>query len=232
MSEETTKIVLPPSAEKKMYPLYLNGEIDNSTYTAFANTLSAAAATEKRDRIILNLSSVGGCSLSSLCAVDVLKAWPKEYVVIAGGMVASAATYILASGNFRLAYTHAAFLFHPAVSTMEFRNKAEATSALRHLDNCDDAYYKIYQECIGLTKKEAEKLTANENYLNAIAALNLGTRGLIDGVILKLLDGFKYEILMRGGVRKVVDLANDDFNDARNLTVEAVKNPDIVTTTF
>lgn len=86
---------------------------------------------------------------------------------------------------------------------------------------------KVLYENIGVTAKEYERKVQQQAYFTVIDALNFGTRGIIDGIITRQLDVYRFEIRMRNDVTKMVDLQRDDFSETLDLTAAAVLNPAI-----
>lgn len=212
---------------EKMTQITIQGDINPSQYAQYHAQLSPFVNNNDRHRVLINICSLGGSIHTSFLLCDIFNAWPAEKACIAGGLNASAATFIISQCNLRLAYPHARFMFHDIAHSMK-GSSSEFDETARYLKDVRTDITGLYQDHIGLTKKEADRILNGRNYYNAQHALELGTKGLIDGIIVKLLPGFRYEIIMRGGVRKVVNLACDDFNDIRNLTVDAIKNPALI----
>lgn len=224
---ETTEEKKPEPPKEKMIKMSITGPIRGSIFSEYLERLGPSVEDKDRDRVMLVMSSPGGSVQGSLAAIDVLDAWPQPHVIIAGGVNASAATLFIAHGGLRLALPSARFMLHDS-SSINDGSVAEQEERLRVHKEERLIWMQLYQDYIGLSKKELERIIRRDTWFNAIEAMNLGTKGLIDGVVTKLLSGFKYEIIMRNGVRKVVDLHNDDYNEIRNLTVEAVKDQTIV----
>lgn len=219
----------PPAEEvvEKMIQMNVTGVIGNGTFAEYITRLGPSVAKKDRHRVMMVMSSRGGSVSATFAALDVLAAWPEPTVVIAGSLNASAATLFIAAAPLRLAFPNARFMLHDSRSCND-GTIAEQEETLRVHKEERVIWTQLYQDYIGLTKKEIERIVVKDTFFNAHQALELGTKGLIDGIILKLLDGFKYEILMRNGIRKVVDLHNDDFNQIKDLTVEAIKDQSIV----
>lgn len=219
-----------PVAEEvveKMIQINVIGSIRSGVFSDYLNRLGPTVGNKERHRVMMAISCYGGDVSASLAALDILSVWPQPTVVIAGGLNASAATLFIAHGSLRLAFANARFMLHDSVSVNDGTITQQEERLRNHKEERNLAM-QVYQDYIGLTKKEVERIVFKDTYFNALQALELGTKGLIDGIILKLLDGFKYEILMRNGIRKIVDLHNDDFNQIKDLTVEAIKDQSIV----
>lgn len=227
--ETTDKAEEPPAEEvvEKMIQINVTGVISSGVFADYITRLGPSVAKKDRHRVMMIMSSRGGNVTAALTALDVLAAWPEPTVVIAGSLNASAATLFIAHAPLRLALPSARFMLHDSRSVNDGTITEQEENLRVHKEE-RVLWMQLYQDYIGLTKKEIERIVAKDTFFNAHQALEMGTKGLIDGIILKLLDGFKYEILMRNGIRKVVDLHNDDFNQIKDLTVEAIKDQSIV----
>ena len=208
----------PEEPKRQMIFIDLFGTINRNTPKEIISKLRPDLEFKKSHRIFMSISSPGGSLLDSQFIDSVLKSWPHDTVMVAGSRNSSGATYLLAKAPLRLAYGNARFMMHDMWSCndgsiREVEDRLEDAKAARA------EYVESYIEHIGLTKKEIEKIMQRDTYFGAIEALNLGTKGLIDGIIIKMLGDFKVEIYMRGGIRKTVDLHDDSYIDVRDLTV-------------
>lgn len=180
---------------------------------------------EKAKRVFISISSGGGNVNDSLSFIDTMKAWPQPHVYIAASFNASAAVDMIMTGDLRLAYPNARFMQHD-MGAGAHGSVDEMEEKLRDSKELRQVLLNMAMEYVGLTKKEAEKiLLSNDKYMNAVEAMNLGTKGLIDGIIIKALGDFKYVIRMRDNIEKTIDLYADDYNEIRDLTKERALNP-------
>lgn len=220
-AEEVVKPEEKPP-EPKMIVLDVYGPINRETVKQTNAALGVTVKDSDRHRLITNFSSGGGQISAAFNVENIIAAWPMPSVGISGSLNASASTLMSCQRDLRLAYSSARFILHDAFAGMD-GSPIQIKEQLRDFEEVRNAAIEAYMLHIGLTKKEIERIVSKDTYFNAMDALNLGTKGLIDGIIIKNLGQFKFEILMRNNVIKVVDLYNDDFIAIKDLTVATVQ---------
>lgn len=239
VAEKTAKTPLPPEQaaeikneaavpvppEDKMIEMDIYGRIGPDTVKPFVKALGPSIKDDDRHRVIVNLISPGGGVSSAFHIIGLMEAWPEDVVAISGSQNCSASTMISAAANLRLAYSNARFMIHD-MKGMNDGSIVEQEERLRSHKDQRQAYAELFMDHIGLTKKEFERLMARDHWFNASEAMHLGTKGLIDGIILKNLGRYKFQIMMREGIVKVVDLHKDDFIQIRDTVADKVKAMD------
>lgn len=83
-----------------MKKIYITGEINEETFEKFCLELDTIEAT-KTKTVSLELSSHGGVATDALAIVSRMRTSPCKFIVTGYGLVASAATLILAYGDKR-----------------------------------------------------------------------------------------------------------------------------------
>ena len=212
----------PPKREMAFFDVF--GEIRRDLTKQLTGLLRPGVETDKMKRLYISFSSGGGGLVAAYYIDDLLSTYGAPSVAICGSMNASAATLLICKRNLRLAFPNARFMLHDAFSIND-GTVAQQREVLRNYEEVRGNFVQDYMDYIGLTKKEAERIMVKDTYFNAHDALNMGTKGLIDGIILKQLGDFKVEIAMRGGVIKTVDLHDDDFIAVKDTTVETATQP-------
>lgn len=224
-AEIKNEAAVPVPPEDKMIELDIYGRICSDTVKPFIKALGPAVKDDERHRVIVNLMSPGGGVSSAFHIIGLMQAWPADIVAISGSQNCSASTTISATANLRLAYPNARFMIHD-MRGMNDGTSADQEERLRDHKDLRQAYAEVFMDHIGLTKKEFERLMMRDHWFNASEAMHLGTKGLIDGIILKNLGRYKFQIMMREGIVKVVDLHKDDFIEIRSLVADKVKAMD------
>lgn len=219
---EGTAVEAPKPPEEKMTHLDIFGPISRDTIKPIHSALNVNTKDEDRQRLFLTFSSNGGQIDPALFIDSLIETWPLPSVAVCGSMNASAATFLIAKRDLRLAYPNSRFMLHDSKGIND-GSILEQEERLRSHKDMRQRIMDIYIDFVGLTKKEVERIVAKDSFFNAMDAMNLGTKGLIDGIILKNLGRFKFEVLMHNGVVKTIDLHKDDYIQVRDLTVETVK---------
>lgn len=84
----------------------------NNNYTKFSMSLSLLEAQDPTDSVVIELKCFGGCIYDAAAIVGRYTASPCEIIVTGVGIVASAATLILAHGNKRKMSRTGLFMWH------------------------------------------------------------------------------------------------------------------------
>ncbi|MGL4383475.1 MAG: ATP-dependent Clp protease proteolytic subunit, partial [Bacilli bacterium] len=224
-TKENTKEENKVEEEKKelFNEIDIYGSIDSHSLQSMMRSLNSNMEDKKRSRIKLTIVSSGGSVDHLNSMIGLLKSWSKPIVVITNGPNASCAIDLINTGDIRLCYRGSRFMVHNT-SFYSMGDDKQLAKDLKHALEEQNSWKKAFMDATGLTNKEFDKLIIGENWLNTTDALNLGTKGLIDGIILRHLEGHKVEVLMRGDVVKVIDLYNDDLDKVKeHVVVEETK---------
>lgn len=214
----------PKPPEDKMIFIDIFGSINRSLTKLIHSSVRADVKDSDRHRLFVSFSSGGG-SVDECYHIDaLLGSWNFPSVAVCGSTNASASTILIAKRDLRLAYPVSRFMLHD-MHCCNDGSIAEIEDRLRSSKELRARIVDTYVEQIGLTKKEVERIISKDTWFSATEALNLGDKGLIDGIITKTLGQFKFEILMRNNIRKVVDLHKDDYTSVRDLTVQIATTP-------
>lgn len=188
----------------------------------------------------------GHCGLPTASMIsDRLTLSPLPTISVSNGIHDLGGTLIQSSCALRLAYKYASFWLGgvSAETTHDgsfhipgdgYCRSSYGTSSLPHYQTYEPIHpalqadiMKVLYENIGVTAKEFERKVQGQSYFTVFDALNFGTKGIIDGIITRQLDEYRFEILMRNDVTKTVDLQKDEFSETLNLSTAAVLNPAI-----
>lgn len=164
------------------YIIRLIGDIEADLYKEFSEKLSKIERlTKTRSGIIVNLelSSKGGDIYTALAFSARMRLSPIEFVVTAHGLVASAATLILASGSVRQMAKEAWVMVHDS-SSKEKGSLSELETEIRHLRQLEDQWVDMLDKLTGTDWKIWEELQRKTTYLDAEQCLKLG---LVDKII-------------------------------------------------
>lgn len=224
-AEIKNEAAVPVPPEDKMIEMDIYGRIGPDTVKPFIKALGVGVKDDERHRVMINLISPGGGVSSAFHIHALMDAWPADIVSISGSINCSASPLISVKANLRLAYPNARFMLHDMRGVND-GSVSEQEERLRDHKDQRQLYADVYMNHIGLTKKEFERLMTRDHWFNASEAMHLGTKGLIDGIILKNLGRYKFQIMMREGIVKVVDLHKDDFIEIRSLVADKVKAMD------
>lgn len=171
----------------------------------------------KFDVLVIYLNSTGGEINIGRVTLEALHSYGKKVVWISELLNVSLATAVpLLNDSLRLAYPSSRFLIHGSY----YQYKGDALTVERNIkltEDVDAFWDQAYMEGIGLTKKELKKLTAFDNMLLAKEFMNLGTKGGLDGLILKRLENNDYLCECRGGIKKIINIVDHKSSDVPNL---------------
>lgn len=117
----------------------------------------------------------------------------------------------------RLCYPHSVFVYHGA----RFNFTGSEKEIKLYEDYCyevNDKWMTIFKESVGLTDEEAIHYNSYEHPLYGYKALGIGTKGMVDGVIVKDLRDGRFLCKTRGGL-KVIDVRKHRRGDIAGLPV-------------
>lgn len=210
-----------PKEEFLVIPI--NGSINAQMLHGMFNKITSNVKTEDRKRILMNISSPGGSLVDGSAMIGMVKMWDKPIVTISAGRVCSMAINMTVCGDLRLGVPGSRYMIHAPYHPGLGGDIDELRKDIKNYEELETEFAEYLCDRIGLTKAEFRRLQNGDNWFGTTAALNLGTKGIIDGIILRMLDGHKYEILMRDNVIKVVDIYNDDLTQVKNTTLEQIE---------
>lgn len=164
------------------YTIRLIGDIEADLYKEFSEKLSKIEKlTKGRTGIIVNLeiNSKGGDIYTALAFSARMRLSSKIFVVTANGLVASAATLILASGSIRQMTKESWVMVHDG-SSKEKGSLSQLETEVRHLRQLEDQWVIILEQLTGTNRKVWADLQSKTTYLDAEQCLKLG---LVDKII-------------------------------------------------
>lgn len=127
------------------YEADLYGEIENPSQ--FSNIISALSIMEENDTFVLNLQSGGG-SLDALdCLVHAIRKCNGHVHIVASGIIASAATFLLLeAGSYELSEGFGALCHCGSLAHGGNFNEVKVHSAfyLKHMEKAMRSYYKFF----------------------------------------------------------------------------------------
>lgn len=103
--------------------ILINGEITEETF-AFVDAALTELESHSRQAVTIKIHSMGGCVTSALGIVGRLKNSTCKIITIGYGIIASAATLILACGSERRASSFMQFMYHESSYVLEGRHSA------------------------------------------------------------------------------------------------------------
>ena len=167
---------------------------------------------------IIKLTGPGGMVNTMLTVADILASYDVPVTIISRGVNGSAnARFPHTSDFIRLCYPSSKFVFHS--STFGSNGTIEAIE-----DKYENAKATIegklscFAKHFGITKRQAAKYNNHEFAVNAEDALNTGTKGIVDGIIIKDFGDGRYLIKTRNG-NKLMDAKIHRRGDLADLPV-------------
>lgn len=155
------------------------GEINDESYIKFARRLTRLLE-ESHEPIGLRLISEGGSATAALAYYDSIRRSPAPITITATGLVASAATLILAAGNYRIMTKNAWVMVHEDSCGDDIVKVSELERAAKHMRQMEDQWNALLSERTKASAKVWAELNLIDNYLSAETCLELG---LIDEIV-------------------------------------------------
>lgn len=155
-------------------------DIDNDAFRLFDRKLSELEALDDNQPVLLHLMSDGGSAYTALAFLDRMADSRLTINVRATGLVASAATLILAAGDHRTMTANAWVMVHEDEAGVEEGSRTsslEATAA--HARRLENQWNRLMAHYTKLTAEEWSRLDKAETFLTAAQCLEYG---LIDEV--------------------------------------------------
>ncbi|MEE0126131.1 MAG: Clp protease ClpP [Enterococcus faecalis] len=142
------------------------------TYT-YPKVIQQAIENDEDEEIIVDVASGGGDVFSASEIYTMLKSSGKNIVVNIQGMAASAASVISMAGNVINMSPTAQMMIHKA-SVFGYGNSDDLEHQAKVLDGIDESIASAYEIRTGMKQEDLLKLMAEETWMNAKKALDLG----------------------------------------------------------
>lgn len=129
--------------------------------------------------IELHVSSSGGDPYEMLRLVDEIEASPVQVKFIGSGLIASAATWVMAVSDVRMLHKNSYVLVHDGSDQLEDRH-TDFQITSKHFQNLQDRLYDMFEQNSRMPKAFWQDVCQRDLYLNAEETVTLG---LADKVI-------------------------------------------------
>jgi ATP-dependent protease ClpP protease subunit len=117
----------------------------------------------------------------------------------------------------RLCYPSTFFITHQGSATIRGTEK-EVLNQINYLSESTEYWKESAMETAGLTKKELNKYYSEDYGFYGYTALDIGTKGWVDGLILKEFGDGTFLIKTRDG-KKIIDVTKHRRSDLKNIPV-------------
>jgi len=159
--------------------IYITGEINNDSYEVFSRRFSFLDKT--KGVIYIELMSDGGYSFAALAFYDKIINSDNDVHISAYGLVASAATLILAAGDFRRIAKNAWCMVHEDEPEIpEGARVKQFESIASNARMFEEQWAHLLEENTSASSGKWAELHLNETYLTPTECLDLG---LVDEII-------------------------------------------------
>jgi ATP-dependent protease ClpP protease subunit len=163
-----------------MKKLTIIGEIDHDLYATFVAEMNELESL-KAQTIEIELTSDGGDALVALAFYDKILQTKHKTIIVARGLVASAAVIILAAGDTRKMASSAWVMVHEDNPVFnEGAKVTEIEKEAKHARRLEDQWNSLMAEQTDIPAERWAMLHKNETYLTAAECLSLG---LIEEII-------------------------------------------------
>ena len=152
--------------------LMIYGEIGGWWEGLDANTLADAIKNTDSDTINIRMLTYGGSLVTALGVYNVMKASGKKFIIHNDGVIASAGTIIASAGEVHMP-KNALYMVHSAL-TSAHGNAEELRRIADMLDKFDGGIKSIYKDKASLSDEQIDDLMAQDSWLTAEEAKNLG----------------------------------------------------------
>ena len=155
--------------------VFLTGEIGQDTANSFLSQMLYLQ--EKDEPVTIYINSPGGEISAGLMIYDIIQQSPLDITLICAGLAASMAAVLLAGGRKgkRFILPHSEVMIHEPLlsrgvggSASSIKNISDSILATRELMN------SILAQHTGKTRKEIDKATAFDHFMNAEEAVKFG----------------------------------------------------------
>jgi ATP-dependent protease ClpP protease subunit len=125
-----------------MRKIYLIGTIDEAAYAKFTKKLSKYESIDSKAPVHIELNSLGGTGLDALAFYDRIKTSPCPVHITVYGCAQSAATLILAAGDFRVMGHEAWLMVHDDSGELS-GNTGLLLKEAQHLEHREDQWAEL-----------------------------------------------------------------------------------------
>lgn len=160
--------------------IIIAGEINEESFKEFYSEVSSYTASPRNRNNLINITllSEGGCSHSAMAYYDLImtkRSQGCKFSVTATGLVASAATLIMAACETRYMTENAWVMVHEdSLSGLDDKKVWEMEKEIRHSRRLEDQWVKLMHESTGISIDTWQGLHKNETYMDAQECLELG----------------------------------------------------------
>lgn len=156
--------------------LCIYGDIDTEAFGKFSRQLCKLERTCKLNTIIdISLVSDGGSAYAALAFYDRIMCSSMKIHVNASGLVASAATLILAAGVVRRMTKNSWVMVHEDTTDVtKTMMVSQAEAALEHNREMETQWNKLLEERTGTSAEIWDELNKAETYMTAEDCMKLG----------------------------------------------------------
>lgn len=159
----------PPKVRRK---IYIVGEINDEAYLQFSKTLTKFEDISKKP-IEIELFSGGGTADAAMAFRGRMKTSPCALHVKAYGLVASAASLILISGDYRSMHKDAMMMIHENSDVYKGRT-TKVEREVQHARRVEDHWNKIFEEDSKMSALSWDNRNRLETFIDAEDCLILG----------------------------------------------------------
>ena len=155
--------------------LYLEGVIASESW--YDDEVSPKQFREQLDKvsgsITVRINSPGGDVFAGMQIYNMLKDRDGDVTVIVDALAASAASFIAMAGDKIVMNTGSMMMIHKA-STIAWGNEDEMQEVIEMLRKTDDSIVSVYAARTGKSKEEIKQLLADETWMTADEAVEMG----------------------------------------------------------
>lgn len=160
--------------------LYITGEITPESYNEFSRKVRLLEVKGVK-RVVLEIISEGGDAYSALAYFDRIQSSQIEFVGIATGLVASAATLIFIGCEQRYMTNSAWLMIHEdSLSGLDNSKVSQLERETKHARRMEDQWSSLFAFCTKVTKLKWDALAKTETYMDADECYKLG---ILDGIV-------------------------------------------------
>lgn len=155
--------------------LYLEGVIASESW--YDDEVSPKQFRDELDKvsgaITVRINSPGGDVFAGMQIYNMLKDRSGDVTVIVDALAASAASFIAMAGDKIIMNTGSMMMIHKA-STIAWGNEDEMQEVIEMLRKTDDSIVSVYAARTGKSKEEIKQLLADETWMTADEAVEMG----------------------------------------------------------
>lgn len=219
VTQEAT--VVTPPARPEYEEIIFRGDFSMKEITPIFNMLTRI----KKVPILFYLTSDGGTPGLAMQLVDRLNALDVPVTIISELYNASTSALFPHQSDFiRLAYPHSVFTYHYGMIRISGMSQEEVENQRSYVEVMQEKFVDVARQKIGLSKKEFKKYYSYDNIMYGFDCLNIGTNGMVDGLILEDYRDGRFLIKTRDG-NKVIDVTIHRRGDLATLPVVGGEPP-------